>query len=193
MSTLKPYALKPAEPEWPASLAERMGRNAPPALHMIGPVTLLAERRTALFCSATTPGDAILRAHDTARQLRDEGVSVISGFHSPIEKGCLKILLRGNQPIIVCPARSLEGMRVSPECRPAFDAGRLLFLSPFADLPRRVTKESALRRNEVVAALTDELVVAYARPGGAMEALLAEARRWGIPCSLLVGAGRSAN
>ena len=170
-----------------------MGSNAPTALHMIGPVALLVGRRTALFCSAAAPGDAILRAHDIARQLRDEGVTVISGFHSPIERDCLRILLRGSQPIVICPARSLEGMRVSPECRPALEAGRLLFLSPFAHFPRRVTKESALRRNEVVAALADELVVAYASPGGAMEALLAEARAWAVPCSLLVGADRSAS
>ena len=30
---------------------------------------------------------------------RDEGRCIISGFHSPIEKECLLILLRGNQPV----------------------------------------------------------------------------------------------
>ena len=73
----------------------RLGANAPGTLTAIGPVALLTHRRTALFCSAHTPGDAILRAHDAARRLRDEGVTVISGFHSPIEKECLQILLRG--------------------------------------------------------------------------------------------------
>ena len=178
---------------WPRTLTERLGASSPKTLQVIGPEALLAARRTALFSSAHTPGDVILRAHDAARRLRDEDVTVISGFHSPIEKDCLKILLRGKQPIIVCRATAMDGMRISVEYRPAFEAGRLLFLSPFADLPRRLTKESALRRNEVVAALADELVVAYASPGGAMEALLAEARAWGIPCSLLVGAGQSAS
>ena len=125
---------------YPGVLLARLGENAPAALTAIGPVALLANRKTALFCSARTPGDAILRAHDAVRRMRDEGVTVISGFHSPIEKDCLRILLRGKQPIIVCPARAIETMRIPPECRPAFDDGRILFLSPFTQEPARITK-----------------------------------------------------
>ena len=51
-------------------------------------------------------------------------------------------------------------MRLSAECRGPFKAGTLLFLSPFADHPKRFTKESALRRNEVVAALADDVFIA---------------------------------
>ena len=73
MSAPAPITLTSADTDWPASLAERMGTSAPPALQVIGPVALLVGRKTALFCSARTPGDAILRAHDTARRLRDQG------------------------------------------------------------------------------------------------------------------------
>lgn len=52
-------------------------------------------------------------------------------------------------------------MRIPTECRTAFDAGRVLFLSPFTKQPKRVTKDSALRRNEVVAALADEAYIAH--------------------------------
>ena len=86
MSAVKAATLSPADPLWPVSLGARLGATAPAALKTIGPATLSAARKTALFCSARTPGEAILRAHDTARRLRDEGVTVISGFHSPIEK-----------------------------------------------------------------------------------------------------------
>ncbi len=124
------------------------------------------------------PGEAILRAHDMARRLRDEGVTVISGFHSPIEKECLSILLRGKQPIIICLARAIGTMRIPSECRPAFDAGRILFLSPFAEKPRRVDRESALYRNEVVAALADSVYFAYVRHCGDTERLLALLKKW---------------
>lgn len=153
-------------PDWPSQLTRRLGSEAPATLVAWGNIQLLANRRVALFCSARTPGDAILRAHDTVRRLRDEGVTVISGFHSPIENECLRILLRGKQPIIICPARAIETMRIPTECRAAFAAGRLLFVSPFIKQPKRVTKESALRRNEVVAALADDVFIAYVTPGG---------------------------
>jgi hypothetical protein len=37
--------------------------------------------------------DAILEAMDQARKSRNEGRCVINGFHSPVEKKFLKILL----------------------------------------------------------------------------------------------------
>ena len=113
--------------------------------------------------------------------MRDEGTTVISGFHAPIEVECLHILLRGKQPIIICPARAIEGMRISLECRPAFDNGRVLFLSPFVQEPVRITKQSAARRNDVVAALADAAYVAHVTPGGQTEQTSEQLRRWGVP------------
>jgi predicted Rossmann fold nucleotide-binding protein DprA/Smf involved in DNA uptake len=113
--------------------------------------------------------------------MRDEGTTVISGFHSPIEKECLKILLRGKQPIIICPGRAIESMRVPADCRAAFDAGRILFLSPFTKQPRRVTKVSALRRNEVVAALADEAYVAHMESGGKTDRIVKKLIGWEVP------------
>ena len=177
----KPATLKPSGSAWPQSLTERLGGSAPLTLQTVGPVTLLSARRTALFCSAQTPGDAILRAHDAARLMRDEGVTVISGFHSPIEMECLRILLRGKQPIIICPARAIETMRIPTECRSAFNAGRVLFLSPFTKQPKRVTKDSALRRNEIVAALADQAYIAHVSLGGQTVRIAEMLGRWGVP------------
>ena len=113
--------------------------------------------------------------------MRDEGVTVISGFHSPIEKECLHILLRGKQPIIVCPARAIDGMRLPAELRAAFDAGRVLFLSPFTREPKRVTKDSALRRNELVAALADEAYIPYLSSGGQTARIAEMMMGWKVP------------
>jgi predicted Rossmann fold nucleotide-binding protein DprA/Smf involved in DNA uptake len=165
---------------WPGALFERLGKSSPRVLNAIGPSVLLRNTKTALFCSARAPGGAILRAHDTARRLRDENATVISGFHSPIEKDCLGILLRGRQPIIFCLARAIVGMRIPSECRAAFDAGRVLFLSPFVQLPRRVSRASALRRNEVVAALADEVFIAHITPGGETARIAEMLKKWGV-------------
>ncbi len=180
MTALNATLLRPESAAWPSCLTERLGKDAPRALHALGPLAILAAPRTALFCSARTPGDAILRVHDAAQRLRDEGVTVISGFHSPIEKECLRILVRGEQPIIVCPARAIESMRIPAECRAAFDAGRVLFLSPFAAKLARVTRESAIRRNEVVAALADEAYIGHVAPGGQTAGIVETLRRWGV-------------
>lgn len=173
--------LNPSDANWPAQLSKRLGVATPASLRALGPVMLLKAKKTALFCSAQTPGDAILRAHDAARRMRDEGVTVISGFHSPIEKECLQILLRGKQPIIVCPARGIEAMRIPAECRAAFDAGRVLFLSPFAGLLKRITKDSAARRNEFVAALAEEAYIPYVSPSGQTAHIVELLTAWQVP------------
>ena len=176
----QPLAISPSDADWPVLMSERLAEAAPPALQALGPIALLAARKTALFCSARAPGDAILRAHDAARHLRDEGITVISGFHSPIEKECLRILLRGKQPIIICLAREMSRRPVLGECRAAFEAGRILYISPFEKSPRRVTRESAIRRNEVVAALADKAFIAHVTPGGQTERLSGMLGRWGV-------------
>lgn len=166
--------------DYPAMLRSRLGENAPAELVLLGDQGLLRPRKTALFCSARTPGDAILRTHDAARRMRDEGVTAISGFHSPIEKECLRILLRGKQPLIICPVRAIEAMRIPKEIRSAFDAGRVLFCSPFTGQPMRVTKESAQPRNEVVAALADDAYIAHVSPGGETARIALMLERWSV-------------
>ena len=167
--------------DYPAMLSARLGENAPAELILLGDQGLLRSRKTALFCSARTPGDAILRTHDAARRMRDEGVTVTSGFHSPIERECLRILLRGKQPVIICPARAIDAMRIPKECRAAFDKGRILFLSPFSGQPRRITKESARRRNDVVAALADDAYIAHVSPGGGTAQIALMLEGWHVP------------
>ena len=60
------------------------------------------------FCATRCPGNVILRTYDLALPLREAGVPVIGGFHTPMEKECLEVLLRGQQPVVICPARSIE-------------------------------------------------------------------------------------
>ena len=167
--------------EYPARLHERLGPRAPSTLTAIGVFALLSQPKVGLFCSVRCPGDKILTAYDTARKLRDDGIAVISGFHSPVEKECLRILLRGQQPIIICLARSLARIRLPADWRDPLAAGRLLLISPFETRPRRPDKTYARRRNELVAALADEVLIIHAEPGGHIERMRALIDRWNIP------------
>jgi len=160
-----------SEEGYPARLRERLGAHAPPELTALGNLDLLNLPKTALFCSARCPGKVILTTYDQAAKWRDTGRCIISGFHSPVEKECLQILLRGSQPIIICPARTLP-QRVPPELKRPLAAGRLLILSAFTATAKRVTAELAARRNEFVAALADDIFIAHATPGGRLDVLL---------------------
>jgi predicted Rossmann fold nucleotide-binding protein DprA/Smf involved in DNA uptake len=147
----------------------------------LGNRAILEGRKLAVFCSVRCPGKLVLQAYDLAQRLRDAGVTVIGGFHSPMEQECLRLLLRGRQPVIVCPARSLQRMRVPAEWKAPIEAGRLLILSPFGGQQRRATADLAAARNAFVASLADELFVAYAEPGGKTERLCREALAQGKP------------
>lgn len=116
----------------------------------------------ALFCSIKCPGELILKTYDLAQALRDAEIPIISGFHTPIEQDCLKILLRGTQPIIHCPARSLHKMRLSSEQKQAIVGNRLLLISPFSASYPRVTAELAEKRNEMIGAIAHTIFIAYA-------------------------------
>lgn len=150
-------------------------------LWTIGNREILTRRLLGFFCSTQCPGEFILRTYDVARALRDASVPVIGGFHSPMEKECLRLLLRGRQPVIVCPARSIERMRLPAEWKEPVDDGRLLILSPFDGKFRRATAELAERRNRFAAALATEVFVPFAAPDSKTQQF----------CSDLLSAGKA--
>jgi predicted Rossmann fold nucleotide-binding protein DprA/Smf involved in DNA uptake len=141
----------------------------PSPLFTIGNQELLYNLKTAIFCSQKCPGKNILRAYDFCKTLRDEGKTIIGGFTSPIEKDCFDILLRGKQPIIICPARSLQRMRIPVFWKRHIETGRLLIISAFKPIYRRITTELAQKRNNFIAVLADEAYFAYIQLGGKLE------------------------
>ncbi|MFQ5852234.1 MAG: DNA-processing protein DprA [Candidatus Binatia bacterium] len=179
-------ALTRSDAPWSRQLEARLGSEAPSRLWAIGNLEILAEHKVGLFCSVRCPGNAIIAAHDAARKLREDGTTVISGFQSPVEKECLRILLGGKQPVIICLARALGRIRLPAEWRKALDSGRLLILSPFEKWPPRPTVDSAWQRNQLVATLSDEVLIIHATPGGQIYQLLELVARWRIPQRKLI-------
>jgi predicted Rossmann fold nucleotide-binding protein DprA/Smf involved in DNA uptake len=145
----------------------------------LGNPDVLNHKKLAFFCSVKCPGHLILKAHDLSQSLKQTGVTVVGGFHSPVERECLTILLRGSQPIIVCPARSLKGMRMGREFEKPLEEGRVLFLSPFKESQGRNTVETATERNRFVAALADAVFIVHASPNSKMEKFCHEVVRLG--------------
>ena len=166
----------------PSAVCSRHAMNSlPPETAYQGNINLLDEPLTALFCSNRCPGDLILKTYDLARTMRDTGVPVIGGFQTPMERECLRLLLRGSQPVIVCPARGIDNMRIPRGWRPALDEGRLLVLSRFPVTVRRPTAELAAQRNDLVAELAQRVFIAHAAPGSKTEAFARKLAESGKP------------
>ncbi len=170
--------------DYPAELADNLGEHAPKTVALWGERGIWLKRHDnepllALFCSAKAPASILLQVHDLAQGWRTSGVTVISGFHSPVEQECLAVLLRGPGPVIVCPARGLARMRLKREYKEPMAAGRLLLMSPFGEKVRRMTADTALTRNRFVAALADTVLIAHAQPGSKTKQLAQEVVGWG--------------
>lgn len=152
-------------------------------LATLGDAAILKRTKIALFCSAKCPGKLILDTYDLAKTFREQGVTVISGFHSPMEEECFRILLRSPHPVIWCLARGmLRRVPAKPvDCRTAVTEGRLLIVSPFPVTVRHVKAKTAIARNRVVADMAAAVVIAHAAPGSKIEALSRELLAAGKP------------
>ena len=166
--------LTPTSPYFPAVL--QSGPLLAPChqIWVLGNLDILTTPLLGFFCATRCPGSVILRTYDLALALREADIPVIGGFHTPMEKECLEVLLRGQQPVVICPARSIERLRMPLSWRQPYDQGRLLVLSPFVARQRRPTTELAEDRNRFVATLATSILVAYAGPGSKTAQLCGE-------------------
>jgi predicted Rossmann fold nucleotide-binding protein DprA/Smf involved in DNA uptake len=157
--------------DFPARLRKPDGSPSYSHIWAIGNLGILDKPLLGFFCSSRCPGEVILRTYDVARELRKAEVPVVGGFHSPMESEWLHLLLRGKQPIVICPARGIVPMRIPGGWRPALAEGRLLIISPFGPQHRRPTLDLAEQRNHFAAALAHQIFVAHASPGSKTERL----------------------
>jgi predicted Rossmann fold nucleotide-binding protein DprA/Smf involved in DNA uptake len=151
--------------DYPAQLKDRLGSEAPEVLYARGDLSILQNGMVSLICSVQCPGSIVLKTFDFIRKLRDEGVVMIGGFHSPMEKDCLELLLRGPQPVVICMPKRLQNIHLG-SARQAFSEDRLLVISRFGDDVRQASAKQAMERNDLVAALSQVVLVPHASPNG---------------------------
>jgi hypothetical protein len=139
-----------------------------PHFHFRGPFKLLKNPATAFLCSTQCPGDKILEAYDWARRQCDTGGTVISGFHTPVEKDVLAILARRGANIILASARDLP-KTVPKELKPAWEENRLMILSPFGyGQVTRPSKDSCSKRNRFVLGFTPQRYIPHIANGSSL-------------------------
>ncbi len=141
-----------------------------------GNLELLKLNKTAFLCSRDIPATIVLKCYDWAIKQRDQGICVISGFHSQIEKDVFHYLLKGDQPIIIAMARGLK-QRIEPTIKKALDQGRILIVSPFDKEVKRITTETAITRNQLMIDLADKITVGFINEGGNLAKLLKQTKK----------------
>lgn len=166
---------------YPSSLLFRLGKNAPASLTIIGSTDLLKVKSLALICSVRCPGSVILKTYELMKKLARARIPVVGGFHSPLEKECLEVYLRVKTPVVVVFGRDIGRLRIGKEWKEPLLDGRLLLVSPFTQGASRITTALAEKRNLIVAALADRVLIPFASPGSKTEALSSSIECWGIP------------
>lgn len=184
---MRPSRLSPLPAIYP-NVREAVAATASGRLWGIGNAALLAQPLVGMACSSKCPGPAISQTYDIALAIRDANLAVIGGFHSPMEQEVLELLLRGSQPIVICPARSVFSMRVPWAWRASIETGRLLVASAFEEPHRRPTRELAEQRNRLVADIARILFVPHAAPDSSTEQLALDRLEAGQPVTTLASA-----
>lgn len=119
------------------------------------------------MCSKSCPGDLVIKGFDAAKEIRDQGITVISGFHSSMEKDIFDILLRGSQPIVLCLAKSIVTYRIPKNLRPRVESGQLTMIAPdFSIAEKRITKNTSDMCNKLVMDICDQILIIHAHEGG---------------------------
>ena len=118
---------------------------------------LLDRELVAFFASRTAPTEALGLAERWADEISQKDCIVISGFHSPIERAVLDILLDRGCSVVVALPRALYS-KVPQHLRSAYSEGRVLFIS-FRSYSRPSLHSSQLR-NWATAELASEVVFA---------------------------------
>ena len=145
-----------------------------------GDQALLSEPLTAFFSSRQCPGAAIRAAMDWALEQARSRRPVVSGFHSPLEQSVLTVLLQARCPVVAVLGRPVAGARLPPEWAEPLVQGSMAVVSA-ATRSGRLTEALAAQRNEWVAALARQIVVAHASPGGRLVTLCDGWSRRGRP------------
>jgi predicted Rossmann fold nucleotide-binding protein DprA/Smf involved in DNA uptake len=123
-----------------------------------------------IFLLASVPRRCYSCGNELALVQAKQRQPVVSGFHSPLEQSVLKVLLQARCPVVVALARPVVGARLPPEWAEPLAQDRMAVVSAAAR-SGRLTEELAAQRNEWVAALASQIVVAHASPGGRLAAL----------------------
>jgi predicted Rossmann fold nucleotide-binding protein DprA/Smf involved in DNA uptake len=154
----------------------------PPKLWGVGDPALLNHRLLGIISARQIDSDLALRSSQLLKQLASlEGVSFISGWHSPLEDEALRILSADSAQIVFCVSKALQRFTPSMLVKNGIDAHRVLALTHCSPRAKRISRDSSLKRNELVVELAASLLVLSAPDRSASLKLAKSVVRQGKP------------
>ena len=121
----------------------------------LGNKELLNRRKIGFLASRKISTSAVLPTLDWAVEIsKRSDISVVSGFHSRLEKDVLKFLIQGKCGIIIVLARGMY-RKLPKVYEEAMDENRFLIIALEKDTATRVSEYTAHRRNEYVINISD--------------------------------------
>jgi len=163
------WEITESDADYPQCLLQYRDTVETQTLYGLGDRGILRRECLGLVCSVKCPGSVIIKTFDAVRELRDVGIVLAGGFHSPMEKECLDFLLRGKQPVIICLARYPKRSGLTRRWQTAIDNGQVLLLSTFGPRWKRTSRQASFTRNLLVASLSKATLVPYTSSGGMAE------------------------
>ena len=131
--------------------------------------------KVGFLSSRKVPSAAVMKCYDWATEMRDEGVCVMGGFQSPLERDVLAFLLQGKQPVVWALAHKLWAEKSIPRpYRESIASGRLLVVSPVARSVMRVDARTAAIRNRYILEHSASVVCAAIDSAGALARLVGD-------------------
>ena len=171
---------------YPSTVSQRLKGRAPKAIAAIGDAALLERKLLGILASRTLASGALIKVRDLLCHLLIDGgecvadrIAFVGGWDSPFEEECMRYLLADGCCIVRCLARDVRSTRRTREMDRDIEEHRLLLLS--REARKRQNRESMVRRNRLVWALSDALWILDAPTGSGTAAMAREALEAGVP------------
>jgi len=162
--------------EYPARLTERLGTKAPPSLHVVGSVELMAAPLLGIVGSRDVDTAGAEVARDAARAATTHGWGVVSGGARGVDRLSMQAAVEHEGHAVGLLADSLLTVTREAELRRWISRGQVCLATPYAPTAG-FTTATAMGRNKLIYALAQRTLVVAAdleRGGtwaGAKEAL----------------------
>lgn len=141
-------------------------KGQPRALWAVGNGQILRRPLLALISARQIEGDLAAISLQLIQKLAgSKNINFISGWHSQLERECLRIVLTGQASCVFCTSKALDRFKPSAELKELVAQNKVLLLSHCTPNAKRISRGASIRRNELVIELAAVLLVLSAPEG----------------------------